>query len=49
MCSSDLVGADDPGQIGVNVKKVEKVLAEIYEACKLRGPSGSGVSDQPSG
>ena len=41
--------ADDPGQIGVNVKKVEKVLAEIYEACKLRGPSGSGVSDQPSG
>ena len=43
------LGADDPGQIGVNVKKVEKVLAEIYEACKLRGPSGSGVSDQPSG
>ena len=43
------VGADDPGQIGVNVKKVEKVLAEIYEACKLRGPSGSGVSVQPSG
>ena len=41
--------ADDPGQIGVNVKKVEKVLAEIYEACKLRGPSGSGVSVQPSG
>jgi hypothetical protein len=43
------LGADDPGQIGVNVKKVEKVLAEIYEACKLRGPSGSGVSVQPSG
>jgi len=43
------LGADDPGQIGVNVKKVEKVLAEIYEACKLRGPSGSGVSNQPSG
>jgi dethiobiotin synthetase len=41
--------ADDPGQIGVNVKKVEKVLAEIYEACRLRGPSGSGVSNQPSG
>ena len=41
--------ADDPGQIGVNVKKVEKVLAEIYEACRLRGPSGSGVSVQPSG
>ena len=41
--------ADDPGQIGVNVKKVEKVLAEIYEACRLRGPSGSGVTDQPSG
>ena len=43
------LGADDPGQIGVNVKKVEKLLAEIYEACKLRGPSGSGVSVQPSG
>ena len=43
------VGADNPGQIGVNVKKVEKVLAEIYEACRLRGPSGSGVTDQPSG
>ena len=43
------LGADDPRQIGVNVKKVEKVLAEIYEACKLRGPSGSGVSNQPSG
>jgi dethiobiotin synthetase len=43
------LGADDPGQIGVNVKKVEKVLAEIYEACTLRGPSGSGVSNQPSG
>jgi dethiobiotin synthetase len=43
------VGADDPRQIGVNVKKVEKVLAQIYEACKLRGPSGSGVSNQPSG
>ena len=43
------VRADNPGQIGVNVKKVEKVLAEIYEACRLRGPSGSGVTDQPSG
>ena len=43
------MGADDPGQIGVNVKKVKKVLAEIYEACRLRGPSGSGVTDQPSG
>ena len=43
------LGADDPGQIGVNVKKVEKVLAQIYEACKLCGPSGSGVSNQPSG
>jgi dethiobiotin synthetase len=43
------VGADNPGQIGVNVKKVEKVLAEIYEACRLHGPSGSGVTDQPSG
>ena len=43
------LGADDPGQIGVNVKKVEKVLAEIYEACRLCGPSGSGVSNQPSG
>jgi hypothetical protein len=43
------VGADDPGQIGVNVKKAEKVLAKIFEACRLRGPSGSGVSDQPSG
>ena len=43
------VRADNPGQIGVNVKKVEKVLAEIYEACKLRGPSGSEVSNQPSG
>ena len=43
------MGADDPGQIGVNVKKVEKVLAEIYEACRLRGPLGSGVTDQPSG
>ena len=43
------LGADDPGQIGVNVKKVEKVLAEIYEACTLRAPSGSGVSNQPSG
>ena len=43
------VRADNPGQIGVNVKKVEKVLAEIYEACKLHGPSGSEVSNQPSG
>ena len=43
------VRADNPGQIGVNVKKVEKVLAEIYEACRLSGPSGSGVTDQPSG
>ena len=43
------LGADDPGQIGVNVKKAEKVLAKIFEACRLRGPSGSGVSDQPSG
>ncbi len=42
-------GADNPGQIGVNVKKVEKVLAKIYEACRFRGPSGSGVTDQPSG
>ena len=41
--------ADDPGQIGVNVKKAEKVLAKFLEACKLRGPSGSEVSDQPSG
>jgi hypothetical protein len=23
-------GADDPGQIGVNVKKAEKVLAKIF-------------------
>jgi len=43
------LGADDPGQIGVNVKKAEKVLAKFLEACKLRGPSGSGVSVQPSG
>ncbi len=43
------LGADDPGQIGVNVKKAEKVLAKFLEACKLRGPSGSEVSDQPSG
>ena len=43
------VGADNPGQIGVNVKKVEKVLAKIYEACILHRPSGSGVTDQPSG
>ena len=43
------LGADDPGQIGVNVKKAEKVLAKFLEACKLRGPSGCGVSDQPSG
>ena len=43
------LGADDPGQIGVNVKKAEKVLAKIIDACKLRGPSGCGVSDQPSG
>ena len=43
------LGADDPGQIGVNVKKAEKVLARIYEACILRGPSGSEVTDQRSG
>ena len=43
------VGADDPDQIDVNVKKVEKVLARIYEACSLRGPSGSEVTDQLSG
>ena len=43
------VGADDPEQIGANVKKAEKVLAKIIDACKLRGPSGCGVSDQPSG
>ena len=43
------LGADDTGQIGVNIKKVEKVLAQIYDACKLRRPSGCGVSDQPSG
>jgi len=43
------LGADDPGQIGVNVKKAEKVLAKFLEACRLRGPSGSGVSVQPSG
>ena len=43
------VGADDSEQIGVNVKKVEKVLAKIIDACKLRGTSGCGVSDQPSG
>jgi hypothetical protein len=43
------LGADDPGQIGVNVKKVEKVLAEIYEACCLRSLSVSEVSNQPSG
>ena len=43
------VGADDPDLINVNVKKVEKVLARIYEACNLRGPSGSGVTDQLSG
>ena len=41
--------ADDPKQIAANVKKVEKVLAKIFEACMLRGPSGSGVTDQPSG
>ena len=43
------LGADDPGQIGVNVKKAEKVLAKLLEDCKLRGPSGCRVSDQPSG
>jgi len=43
------VGADDPDQIDVNVKKVEKVLARIYEACIFRGPSGSGVTNQLSG
>ena len=42
------VGADDPDQIDVNVKKVEKVLAQIYEACNFRPPSGSGVTDQLS-
>ena len=42
-------GADDSEQIGANVKKAEKVLAKIIDACKLRGPSGCGVSDQPSG
>ena len=41
--------ADDPGQIGMNVKKAEKVLAKLLEACRLRGPSECGVSDQPSG
>ena len=43
------VGADDPEQIGANVKKAEKVLAKIIDACKLRGPSGCGVSGQSSG
>ena len=43
------VGADDPDLINVNVKKVEKVLARIYEACSLRGPLGSEVTDQLSG
>ena len=43
------LGADDPGQSGGNVKKAGKVLAKIFEACRLRGPSGSGVTDQPSG
>ena len=43
------VGADDPDLINVNVKKVEKVLARIYEACSLRAPSGSEVTDQRSG
>ena len=43
------VGADNPGQIGVNVKKVEKVLLEIYEVCCLRSLSVSEVSNQPSG
>ena len=43
------LGAEDPDQIDVNVKKVEKVLARIYEACSLRGPSGSEVTDQLSG
>jgi len=33
----------------VNVKKVEKVLAKFFEACRFRGPSGIGVSNQPSG
>ena len=41
--------ADDPGQNGVKVKKVKKVLAEIYRGCRLRGPSGRGVTNQPSG
>jgi len=42
-------GADDSEQIGANVKKAEKVLAKIVDACKLRGPSGCGVSGQSSG
>jgi hypothetical protein len=33
----------------VNVKKVEKVLLEIYEVCCLRSLSVSEVSNQPSG
>ena len=40
------LGADDSGQIDVNVKKV---LMQIYEACCLRSLSGSEVSNQPSG
>jgi len=43
------LGADDSGQIDVNVKKVEKVLMQIYEACCLRSLSVSEVSNQPSG
>ena len=42
------VGADDSGQIDVNVKKVEKVFLEIFEACRLRSLSVSEVSNQPS-
>ena len=43
------LGADDSGQIDVNVKKVEKVLMQIYEACCLRSLSVSEVSNRPSG
>ena len=42
------VGADDSDQIDVNVKKVEKVFLEIFEACRLRSLSVSEVSNQPS-
>jgi dethiobiotin synthetase len=43
------LGADDSSQIDVNVKKVEKVLMQIYEACCLHSLSVSEVSNQPSG